>query len=215
MIRQFAKALATIVGLRRSGQLDEAEETIAETTKALIGLNIDLMLQISTEHLLGLFRPGGSVDAGKCIVGAELLYEHGTIAADRGEVDLAERSRMRALALYLEALYDGPERVPNSEAYISKTDELLQHLKERRLPSDIGLKLLSLYEKLGRFADAEDVVFIGIEHGQRELLEPAIAFYERLLTNSDDSLAKGNLPRSEVEDSLAELRSRSSRSHSS
>jgi hypothetical protein len=40
-----------------------------------------------------------------------------------------------------------------------------------------------------------------------------ISFYERLLGHTDSQLADGNLPRSEVEAGLAELRARVLRTH--
>ena len=66
------------------------------------------------------------------------------------------------------------------------------------------------YERTGEFAKAEDSLYamLDVEPRNAGLLEFGIAFYERLARQSDDVLAAGNLPRTELEAGLAELRNR-------
>jgi hypothetical protein len=70
--------------------------------------------------------------------------------------------------------------------------------------------LMRHYEQHGAFAKAEDALFdlLEAEPGNSDALEFGIAFYERLRGQSDMALAKGNLPRQELEAGLAELRQR-------
>jgi hypothetical protein len=66
------------------------------------------------------------------------------------------------------------------------------------------------YERTGQFGKAEDALFAILEGGvDGELaVNFGISFYERLLGQSDARLSEGNLPRSEVEAGLQELRER-------
>jgi len=66
------------------------------------------------------------------------------------------------------------------------------------------------YERLGKFGKAEDALFALLEAEPNEprLLEFGITFYQRLKSQSDDSLGAGNLPRAELNAGLAELERR-------
>jgi hypothetical protein len=76
------------------------------------------------------------------------------------------------------------------------------------LPLETQARLMQHYEVTGQFAKAEDCLFamLEAEPGNAALVQFGIAFCERLRGQSDASLASGNLPRPELEASLAELR---------
>jgi hypothetical protein len=62
-------------------------------------------------------------------------------------------------------------------------------------------------EALGRYADAEDVLFEAIDADPDDPgpVDTAIAFCQRLLALDPEALAAGGLPLDEVKASLAEL----------
>jgi hypothetical protein len=66
------------------------------------------------------------------------------------------------------------------------------------------------YERIGAFGKAEDALFalLEVEPNEPKLLDFGISFYHRLETQSDNRLAEGNLPRTELEAGLAELKRR-------
>jgi len=76
------------------------------------------------------------------------------------------------------------------------------------IPPRTQAMLMHHYERTGAFAKAEDALFGLLEtaSGNAEVLDWGIAFYERLRGRSDAALADGNLPRSELEAGLAELK---------
>jgi hypothetical protein len=67
--------------------------------------------------------------------------------------------------------------------------------------------LMQHYERNGEFAKAEDALcaMLEAEPGNDLILEFGTMFYRRLLVQSDAALARGNLPRAEVEEGLKEL----------
>ena len=85
-------------------------------------------------------------------------------------------------------------------------------LYDSALPLPTLARLMQHYERSGAFAKAEDCLFamLDAESSNPGLVEFGIVFYERLRSQSDANLTAGDLPRSELEASLAELRNRSS-----
>ena len=73
-------------------------------------------------------------------------------------------------------------------------------------------RLVQIYETSGRYDEAEDWLFHLLDASPARPREPGqgIAFYERLLTLDDATLAAGNLPTEEALASLAELLERQS-----
>ena len=71
-------------------------------------------------------------------------------------------------------------------------------------------ELMQHYERVGEFAQAEDALFamLDAEPDNAAIAEFGIAFYQRLLVQSDTALGEANLPRAEVEEGLKELQSR-------
>ena len=209
LVQQFAKSLGVIATLKKARRLDEADEAIARTAKNLIGLDVDTLRALPLEHLIPLFRPGGSLDIGKSLVAGDILREQAAVASLREDDREAARSSLAALTLYLEVFGEGdPERIPERASYAAKTDELIEALGDYELGAGLRRKLFRYLEVQGRYADAEDLLFDLLESGEEPLVAEGVAFYQRLLSRKDEELEAGNLPRSEVREGLASLRSK-------
>lgn len=209
LVEQLAKTLGAVLTLKKARRFEEAEQVITEAARNLVGLDIETLLALPLDQIVTLFSPGGSLDTGKCLVVADILYEHGDIKALRGDEKTAYLARFRALGLLLEVSGRGElTRAPNPDAYRRKIDVLTEVL-ERYAPSpDIQRRLIDHYERHGRFAEAEDILFELIDSGHEEVVGVGIALYKRLLEKSDVELESGNLPRAEVQDGLAQLQAR-------
>ncbi len=79
LVEQLAKTLGVVLTLKKARRFDEAELAIAKAAQNLIGLDVETLLALPVEQIVSLFSPSGSLDAGKCIVVAEILYEYGEI----------------------------------------------------------------------------------------------------------------------------------------
>ena len=209
LVEQLAKTLGAVLTLKKARRFDEAERVITEAARNLVGLDIETLLALPIDQIVTLFSPGGSLDTGKCLVVAELLYEEGEVKDLQGDERTAYISRTRALALLLEV--SGREdlaRIPDAEAYLRKIETLTRALATYAPAPDIQRRLIHHHERRGNFADAEDVLFDLIDAGHDEILVSGIKLYERLLAKSDEELERGKLPRSEVEEGLSQLRAR-------
>ena len=209
LVEQLAKTLGAVLTLKKARRFEEAELAITEAARNLVGLDIDTLLALPTDQIVALFSTGGSLDTGKCLVVAELLYEEGEVKDLQGDERTAYQSRIRSLGLLLEV--SGREdlsRIPDAEGYLRKIETLARALAIFAPAPDIQRKLIQHHERRGSFADAEDALFELIEAGHEEIVVPGIELYERLLAKSDEELERGKLPRSEVEEGLSQLRAR-------
>ncbi len=69
------------------------------------------------------------------------------------------------------------------------------------------INLISYYEKLGQFADAEDCLWkaLDVAGDDPRILERGVMFYETCRKQADARLEAGNLPREEVQQGLDDL----------
>ncbi|GMR24429.1 MAG: DUF6483 family protein [Acidobacteriota bacterium] len=209
LVEQLAKTVGAVLTLKKANRFEEAERAIGEAAKNLVGLDIATLLALPVDQILTLFSPGGSLDAGKCIVVAELLYEHGEIKSLQGEEETAYHSRIRALSLLLEVSgRESLERIPDAARYLRRIEALIEALSAYPTLPTVQKKLVFHHERQGHFADAEDVLFELVDAGHEDFINAGIELYQRLLAKSDDELERGELPREEVEEGLSQLRSR-------
>jgi len=209
LVEQLSQTLGAVLTLKKARRFDEAELAISEAAKNLVGLDVKTLLALPVEQIVSLFSPSGSLDAGKCIVVAEILYEYGEIKSLRGEEDLAYHARIRALSLLLEVSgRESLERIPDAQRYLRQIESLTAALSDYPPVPAVQQRLVFHHERQGDFADAEDVLFELVDAGHEDIIAAGIELYQRLLAKSDDELEQGQLPREEVEDGLSQLRSR-------
>ena len=74
--------------------------------------------------------------------------------------------------------------------------------------------LMQHYERTGEFDKAENALFamLDAEPDNGAIVGFGVAFYKRMLVQSDQALTEGALPRAEVEEGLKELLQRPKRS---
>ncbi len=134
LIEDFARLLASIMGLRRAGKLDEAERAIAEASGALLGPLARDAESLSSQTLARLLS-------------RERLERYAILLAERAELRLAQgdavaanEDRLRALELLLEA-----------RAKPGNADELsaeVRSLLERLASGDLSQSCRSLLTRL-------------------------------------------------------------------
>jgi len=209
LVEQLAKTLGAVLVLKKARRFDEAELAVSEAAKNLVGLDVRTLLALPLEQIVTLFSPVGSLDAGKCLVVAEILYEDGDVKSLKGDEAAAYRSRIRALGLLLEVSgRESLERIPDPDKYLRKIETLIEFLSAYAPVPEIQERLIPHFERQGELARAEDVLFELIDAGHEEAVAPGIELYERLLSKTDEELERGDLPRSEVEEGLSQLRER-------
>ncbi len=203
IIQELAQALAEVAGLRRLGNYLEALGIIDRTMVRMAGLGSALVSGLSVDDMLRMLHVGEYLDRGKVLALAELLAEEAGIYAALGREDVAVERSLRSLRLYLEAL-DG-EDPATQQGFLARIEARLAGLEHYALPARVRQLLFRYYEGVGRYAQAEDVLYELLDAGERGMRGEGIAFYRRLLARPDVMLEMGGLPRAEVLDGLAEL----------
>jgi hypothetical protein len=210
MIEEFVRALARISGLRQQGDWAQAAETMDQEFNRLVGGGAQGVAQLSETELLARLMQGEptQVVRDKTLILTALLKEAGDLAAAQGRMEESRTYHLKALHLLLDLLdssevFDFPEFVPTMGA-------LLIPLKDSPLPMRTQAVLMRHYERTREFAKAEDALFAMLEADPHnaDLVQFGLAFYQRLLAQSDTALAIGGLPRDEVQQGLGELQGR-------
>jgi hypothetical protein len=147
-------------------------------------------------------------DVDKSLVLADVLTADGEWHERQGDYDVAERCFVKALTVLTEALLRQPFGV--SKDHVERIEALKGKIEQYDVPIDARLRLFRYHERAGKYADAEDDLFdlLDAAPSDESLIEAGMDFYERLLQFKDHELILGGLSRSEVEEALAELESR-------
>ena len=136
---------------------------MAEAGKNLVGLDMETLLALPVDQIVTLFSPGGSLDAGKCLVVAELLHEHAEIRSLLEDEEKAYLARVRALCLLLEVSgRESLERIPDADRYLERIASLERALAPYPPVPEVQKKLVFHHERLGRFADARWPIAINL-----------------------------------------------------
>ena len=205
LIEQMAQVFARLVGRARTDQPCEVRKDLDETLMELTGLDFQVLEALPLASVLGVFGAHSEPDPARTLAVAECSFIRAELADREGRSDQAERARVLAATLYLETfLY---LRSEHTSAAQERMDKVLNVLGNRELPFETELRLFRFRAREGRMAEAEDSLFAMLEarRDDRGLVEEGRAFYHRLLELSDDELERGNLPRDEVIEGLAEL----------
>jgi hypothetical protein len=210
MVEQFMEVLRRIQRSKKDQRWDDAGTALDEEFKRLIKQGAAGANALSLTELLSRLIEGEPTQAVqmKTFMLATLLQEAGDLAIANNQIELGRSHYLKGLHLLLHTLAGGdvedfPEFVPKVEMFVTA-------LADFELPVETLAALMQHYERSGEFAKAEDALFNMLEQADdnTRILEFGMAFYERLLVQSDANLEAGNLPRPEAESSLSELRSK-------
>ena len=200
MTERLEQTLVEVDTLTEQGHVDEALAHINTAYRESTGSDAQMVHRLSTDDLLNLLSTTGVLEVEKCLFMAELLFAEANVKVSQG-MNVGAQDYFKTLELYLHALITEAGLIPHYQDKVTQLVDLLGELPyatERRLFAYDALK--------GDFAGAEDRLFELLEQDVNDdLLEEGLGFYTQLLTLSDEELEAGNLPRDEVEESLASL----------
>jgi hypothetical protein len=208
-IEEFVAMLAKLAGLVKDAQWQAARQATEQQFQRLAGVDAVGLDQMSEMELLAAVmehEPMLSVE-NKLFMVAALLKSSGDVAAGEGRSEEAQRRYLKGLHLLLglfgrNASIQRPDFAPAIESFLAA-------LGDELLPLETRVLLMRHYEQSGQFAKAEDALLamFDLQPASADLLEFATSFYQRLLARGDTALEAGDLPRSEVEAGLEQVRS--------
>ena len=194
--------LARILGLAKGGRGDEALGMFDEAYKPLLGVGSRVVAVLDDGQLVDMLTSGSNPDMRRVAMALELLKTEADLYATTGQAGEAAVRYRRAVAL-AGCLAARSERLLDREL----AADLLERAEELELSATQRLATARMLEALGRYADAEDVLFELIDEAPDDPgpVEEAIAFCQRLRPLEPEQLAAGGLPIEEVNATLAEL----------
>lgn len=204
MIDQLVRVIAKVLAHAEAGEFQQAINELGTAARHHVGLSLENLTSLSESSLAALWRAGGSFDAAKCAAAAYLLKSYGEtrrLQKDEASNDVTPVV-VRALDFFMLSVVEGEGEIQRELA--QEAEDLLGSLHDLELPPSTRLLLFRFRERLGAYAKAEDVLFELLEEDP-SMNREAKAFYNRLLSRSDDDLVRGNLPRSEIIDALRKL----------
>lgn len=220
IIKTFINTLLKLVQQRREQSFAEARQTIEQAWEDIFGLPTASVMALSERTLLSMLLKQDTNTIDTALMVAWLFKEDGALAVLDKKEEEGRVLYLKALNCYLEIATDPTVSVEGfgwvSEDVLASTlvigpheaiEELRALLDDRVLPLSTMNLLFCYYEKFGAFAKAEDMLFymLAAYPETPDLRISGQQFFERLMTLDDETLEAGDLPRSEVEEGLAQL----------
>jgi hypothetical protein len=151
MISQALAALMTALGLKKAGQLSQAQQALDQALENLLGLNPNLVNQLDDRAVLDMLTFMGKLDPDRTLVLADIYHEQAGVYTLLDQPDNSQFAAQRSLRLYLEATL-ASETAPSIEL-IQKIEPLRQQLSAPSLPLETRLALLDYLDRLLTSAD--------------------------------------------------------------
>lgn len=195
LVQELSAVLLRIISLKDRREFAAALHEIDCALKRYLGLPPGDALPENLDHVLDLCsRDGGPISDSLKLL-ADIFYEQGEVMRFQKN-DAYPRAHLLSLGLYLEAVRTGFVSLD----LLQRIDELVQQLGDTSLPVPVLRRLFRYLEERGLYATAEDALYEWLDLNDPDALKEGLAFYDRLLKMPDEDLARGNLPRSEVQD---------------
>lgn len=204
-LEQLAELLGGVLEHHDEAALAAAEALIEEAYARHAGGSGRLLRLLGSEELLAVLSTAGRLDGERACAVAALLDAEAEVLRRRGAPQ--PELRCKALDLYLAAAshgFEAPE-TPADEALEARVQALEASLAGYALPAATLWRLFDHRLARGGFAGAEDLLFEALERfrDDPELDGRGRAFYRQLAREDDARLARGGLPRDEVEEGRA------------
>jgi hypothetical protein len=208
-IEQAAKAVARLMArlmhIKDAGAVEEALAQTRGEIGRLLGKDAALTEAFSVDELLAILKPIVAGDPARVGCLAVLLAVESALHDKRNGNGAGDEGRVKALALLLEArAVRGAFSMPEEETTFG---ELLTTVDPADLPVESQERLLSYYESTGNYTAAEDLLFdmCADEYLKARAAAWGREFFDRLLAKTDEELARGGLPREDVEEARRDV----------
>jgi len=146
MINQALAVLLTALGLKRAGQLSEAQQSFDQALETLLGLKANLANQLDDHLLLDMLTFLGKLDIDRVLVLADIYREKAELYTFQGQHENSQFAAQRSLRLYLEVALASEAR-PNVEL-IHKIELLRLMVDVPRMPVETRLAMLDYLDRL-------------------------------------------------------------------
>lgn len=205
MIRQATAVFARLMGLKNSGQNQEALQVIDQTLEQLLDLDKETIDLLDDKSFYLLLTKNDDLDLEKLQFVADLFMEKGNIQRQIKLTNESINCYLRALNYYLVICINIEPPCPPK--LTQRIDELILNLKSVDFEEQTLLDLFWYYENTNEYAKAEDMLNRVAAKNQATafITDEKKSFYMRLLGKSPEELARGGLSRAQIQTKLKEL----------
>lgn len=208
LIRQATAVFARIIGLKNTGQYQEALQVIDNILEQLLGMDANVIERLEDENLYTLLMKNDVLDLDRLELIADLFAEKGEIHKKKNLPGESVKEFVRALNYYLVVYINHPAEY--STKLTQKIDSLLQTLAPADLEEQTLLNLYDYFQGTKEYTRAEDMLdkLAARNPSVTEItVEEKKAFYKRLLDKNDEELANVQMSREQIQKKLNELES--------
>ena len=204
MIEQLSVVLMKILFNKQSKNYDRALFEIDNAYFTILEMDPLKIKHMSETELVELLDLEQGFEAERAVVIAELLREEAEISElqsgfDNTVLDLLKKS----FCLYIEAIQTNE----NFDSYMETVNGIVLKITDYECSDVVKFRLFRYYELIGRYDQAENILYELIESQYPDIKQTGERFYKRLLEKPDSELRDGNFTREEAEEGLAELES--------
>lgn len=212
LIEQFTQVMTIALGFKKAKDYQKSLSVIQNTLQQIFGVDAKFIDSIPEEDLLILLKVNEIIVPDRAVMIAALQKVTGEIYEIQGNQEGCYYAYLKSLTLSLEVWLNDTDTSAQTllKEYLPEIDSLDAKLADYNLPYPTKFRLWRYYEKFGKYAKAEDILYELLEDEEygMDIVNEGISFYRRLLSKSDPELTAGKLPREEVEESLAKLEQR-------
>ncbi|WP_195575304.1 DUF6483 family protein [Paenibacillus sp. 1001270B_150601_E10] len=220
IIQEMTTMLGQLLGLQHQKKRTELLEDWDDLLDRRFRIKGELADSLSSQDLIKLFYRHGHIQADElqafAIAFAERAQlikdvaldgdERGNAALQRDDIEAYYIGRMmKAYSLLLTAQLQGSDR------QMLAVDKIMEEMSHRLRPYKLDDDLLELlwhwHARDQRYSEAENACYEWMERDVARL-KKGLAWYERLMEESDEELAASSLPRDEVEQAIIDIKRR-------
>jgi tetratricopeptide (TPR) repeat protein len=192
-IMQFASVIAKIIGLKMSGQFQEALEVIDQSLGQLLGINADIADFMDDESLYKVLTKDEVIDFERLGIIADLFKEKGDILYLQKQKPEGDTCYLRSMNYYL--MMSNTSEASQQNELPRKIEELINILENYKIPEITLFNIFCYYENEGKYSKAENILerlaaYAKADTGVRNEM---ITFYTRLLSKSPLELSAGGM----------------------
>ncbi|WP_017814327.1 MULTISPECIES: DUF6483 family protein [Paenibacillus] len=203
MIEDMASMISKAFGLKEEKKYTEALWEVDDLMRKNFRLNSELVNRMPTDEVIDMFRVGPTVEVDQLQGLARMIEVEADIYAAGGHDEDAVVRRIKSLHLFLYSAVNGADR--SLLDYPQHIDGLLDQLEEYVLPAAVEKLMLEYEEQEGYYDNAVDALRRLTELDPTEGQQTGAAFYERMLSKSDEELQEGGITRADIEAAHARL----------
>jgi tetratricopeptide (TPR) repeat protein len=188
IIRQAAAVFARILGLKKSGDYQDALEEIYHNLEQLFGLDTKIINLLDDESLYSHISQNEHNILEGVKFAADLFNEEGKILILQSNLLESDSSFSRSLSLYLKI--DSNNDPLNPIEVSQMIDEIIQNINVSSLPSKTLFELFCYLENKGKYAKAEEILIALSSRPEDKVdaVREMKLYYERLLDKGSKEL---------------------------